>query len=78
MLSNNNIVGTSCNHHNHHHHHHHHPLSDFSVSNTSMHGDNNISILPLSTTPPVMRRTTTKGVGRQRGGGKAGGRGRGR
>ena len=72
LLTNNNMIGTNCNHH--HHHHHHHSLNDFSSS--SMHGDN-ISIMPLANTPPAIRRTT-KGVGRQRGGGKTGGRGRGR
>ncbi|KAL7080295.1 hypothetical protein ACQ4LE_000725 [Meloidogyne hapla] len=70
LLTNNNMIGTNCN----HHHHHHHSLNDFSSS--SMHGDN-ISIMPLANTPPAIRRTT-KGVGRQRGGGKTGGRGRGR
>ncbi|CAK5104744.1 unnamed protein product [Meloidogyne enterolobii] len=74
MLTNNNMFGnTNCIHHNHHHHHPHHNLNN-NFSSSSMHGD----MLPMPSTPPAIRRTTTKGRGGQRGGGKIGGRGRGR
>uniref|UniRef100_A0A914MXN7 Myoblast determination protein 1 homolog n=1 Tax=Meloidogyne incognita TaxID=6306 RepID=A0A914MXN7_MELIC len=73
LTNNNNMFGnTNCIHHNHHHHHPHHNLNNNFPS--PMHGD----MLPMASTPPAIRRTTTKGRGGQRGGGKIGGRGRGR